>query len=134
MNLPLHYGLPGVLEAAGIAFLVGVLVFVLVRWAAMRVGASLGHTLGGASVLAVIAAAGLDCWNLFYLGVVKLESPLYARIALAGIHDADSLGVRASCEVLGALTGVGLGAWWFSPRWREHDATRPEKRADTPDT
>ena len=53
-------------------------------------------------------AAGIDTWNLFYLGVSRLESPLYARLALEGIHDPDRLGTRVVMQVLGALAGVLL--------------------------
>jgi hypothetical protein len=44
---------------------------------------------------------------------------LYARLALQGIHDAESLGARVVCEVVGALTGVVSGWHWFSDGFRE---------------
>ena len=69
-------------------------------------------------------AAGLDAWNLFYIGMVKLESPLYARLALAGIHDADNLGTRVMLEVIGAVSGSVLGWWLFSHRHAAQDADR----------
>jgi len=94
MNLPLHTGLLGCLEAGLIAFLVGVLVYAAWAWIGRRTGMQIGHVLGWGAVIATVVAAGLDAWNLFYIGMVKLESPLYARLALAGIHDADNLGTR----------------------------------------
>jgi hypothetical protein len=114
MNLPLHYGLLGSLEAGLIAFLVGVLMLVL--WEALRRRTHLtyGHVLGGSCVTAAAIAAGYDIWNLFYTSIVRLESPLYARIALASIHDPDELGSRVVLELVGALSGVGLGWWLFS--------------------
>ena len=110
MNLPLHLGWPGVLEAAAIAFAVGVLCFLFWRWACRRTGWGEARAIGWACVSAVAIAAGIDSWNLFYLGVVKLESPLYARIALAKMHDPDFLGARVFLEWTGALCGVVL-AW-----------------------
>ncbi len=116
MNLPLHFGLLGTLEAGLIALLVGLLVYALwqrlCRWA----GWSLGHAIGWASVISVVASAGIDAWKLFYMGIVRLESPLYARLYLATIHDPNELGSRVVLEVAGALGGVALGWLVFSSR------------------
>lgn len=116
MNLPLHFGLLGSLEAGAIALLVGVLVFAV--WARLGRGGALshGHVLGWACVVAIAIGAGYDIWNLFYTSIVRLESPLYARMALASIHDPDELGTRVVLEVAGALAGVGLGWRLFSAR------------------
>lgn len=110
MNLPLHFGLLGSLEAGLIALAVGFLVYALWQWLGRRLGWSEGQQLGGACLIAVAVSAGIDCWNLFYTSIVRLESPLYARIALASIHDPDELGSRVVLEVAGALSGVAL-AW-----------------------
>ena len=59
--------------------------------------------------------------------MVKLESPLYARIALKAIHDPDALGTRVVMEITGALTGVVMGWQWFSRAWREGVVRREEK-------
>lgn len=115
MNLPLHLGWLGVLEAALIAFVVGGLAWVLWRWIARVAGLTPGQSLGWACVTAIVVAAGIDSWNLFYLGVVRLESPVYARIALAKMHDADALGARVFMEWLGALSGVVVGWILFRP-------------------
>lgn len=122
MNLPLHTGLLGCLEAGLIAFLVGVLVYAAWAWIGRRTGMQIGHVLGWSAVIATVVAAGLDAWNLFYIGMVKLESPLYARLALAGIHDADNLGTRVMLEVIGAVSGSVLGWWLFSHRHAAQDA------------
>lgn len=119
MNLPLHLGFLGAIEAGAIALLVGVLAFLFWRWLMRLTGGSIGHTLGWACVTAVIVAGGIDAWHLFYLSMMKMESPLYARMALQGIHDAESLGARVVCEVVGALTGVVTGWHWFSDGFRE---------------
>lgn len=119
MNLPLHLGFLGAMEAGVIALLIGVLAFLLWRWLMRLTGGSIGHTLGWACVTAVIVAGGIDAWNLFYLSMMKMESPLYARLALQGIHDPESLGARVVCEFVGALTGVVTGWHWFSDGFRE---------------
>ena len=112
MNLTLHTGMLGALEAGLIAFAIGVLVFALWSWVCRRSGLTAGHELGWSAALALLLAAGIDTWHLFYLGMARLESPLYARLALAGIHDPDHLGLRVVLQILGALSGVLLG-WWL---------------------
>ena len=79
------------------------LVYALWAWVCRRSGMSIGHALGWGAAIAVAVAAGIDAWNLFYLGISRLESPLYARLALAGIHDPDHLGTRVLLQVVGAL-------------------------------
>ena len=69
----------------------------------------MGHAIGWSCVIAVIIAAGIDAWKLFYMGIVRLESPLYARIFLATIHDPNELGSRVVLEIAGALAGVAHG-------------------------
>jgi hypothetical protein len=121
MNLALHMGWPGVLEAGLIALVVGVLCWCLWRWIARRSALGQARAIGWAAVTAVVVAAGIDSWNLFYLGVARLESPVYARIALAKMHDPDFLGTRVLLEWTGALAGVVLGwALWRLPG-RDHD-------------
>ena len=125
MNLSLHMGLPGALEAGLIALAIGVLVYALWSWVCRRSGLKLGHAIGGGAAISLVLAAGIDIWNLFYLGVARLESPLYARIALQGIHDVENLGTRVVMQVLGALAGTVLGWWWFS-----HRRARPPASGD----
>ena len=109
MNLALHRGWLGAFEAGLIAFALGVVAWFVWRWLARGGRLEPGQAIGGACVTAVVAGAGIDSWNLFYLGVVKLESPVYARIALSKIHDADFLGTRVFLEWAGALCGVVAG-------------------------
>jgi len=120
MNLPLHSGLLGALEAGLIAFLIGVMVYALWAWVCRLTGLTVAHAVGWGAAIAVAIAAGLDSWNLFYLGISKLESPLYARLALAGIHDPDFLGTRVLLQIVGALSGTVLGWWLFSGRLAGH--------------
>ncbi|HSX64358.1 MAG TPA: hypothetical protein VLF15_06485 [Pseudoxanthomonas sp.] len=116
MNLPLHLGFLGALEAGIISLLIGMLAYAGWHWLCRVLGWSVGHAIGWACVTAVVISAGIDAWNMFHLGMMKLESPLYARIALHGIHDAGGLGARVVCEFVGALTGVVLGWHMFSVR------------------
>ena len=67
-------------------------------------------------MIAVVIGAGIDIWKLFYMGMMRLESPLYARLFLATIHDPNELGTRVVLEVSGALAGVALAYWLFSHR------------------
>lgn len=119
MNLPLHYGFLGALEAGLIAFLIGLLIYAGWQAFCRSMGWSIGHAIGWSCVIAVVIGAGVDAWNLFYLGMMKLESPLYARLALQAIHDPDGLGARVVCEIIGALSGVVSGWQWFSRHARE---------------
>ncbi|MCD7097746.1 hypothetical protein [Stenotrophomonas sp. MMGLT7] len=116
MNLSLHFGLLGTLEAGLIALAIGFLVYLLWSRLASWLGWSSGVTLGWACVIAVAIGAGVDAWNLFYTSIVRLESPLYARIALQSIHDPDQLGARVVVEAVAAVAGVALSFWVFSSR------------------
>ena len=131
MNLSLHTGLLGALEAGLIAFAIGVLVYALWSWVCRRNGLKVGHAIGWGAAISVALAAGIDIWNLFYLGVMRLESPLYARLALQGIHDPDHLGLRVVMQVLGALGGTVLG-WWLFSRRSAAAATATPARTDDP--
>ncbi|SBV37177.1 conserved membrane hypothetical protein [uncultured Stenotrophomonas sp.] len=123
MNLQLHYGLLGSLEAALIALAVGFVVFMLWWQVCRRIGLSQGHAIGWACLAAVAIGAGVDTWKMFSLGMVRLESPLYARLALASIHDPDQLGTRVVLEIVGVLVGVGLGWRVFSSQTMREDDT-----------
>lgn len=130
MNLPLHYGLLGALEAGVIALLVGLLCFLFWHWLIGKMRWSTGHAIGWACVTAVVIGAGVDAWNMFYLGIARLESPLYARIALQGIHDPDGLGSRVVLEIAGALSGVVLGWQWFSKKTPDEAAPKTAEKTD----
>ena len=123
MNLPLHFGLLGSLEAGLIALLIGLGVYWVSHSLCKRAGLSLGHAVGWACLAAVAIGAGWDIWNLFYTSIVRLESPLYARLALQSIHDPDQLGGRVVLEVAGALAGVALGWRLFSAEAEPADIT-----------
>ncbi|HEY0332848.1 MAG TPA: hypothetical protein VGC74_03935 [Stenotrophomonas sp.] len=121
MNLPLHFGLLGSLEAGLIAFLIGLGVYWLSQWLCARNGLSVGHAIGWACLAAATIGAGWDIWNLFYTSIVRLESPLYARLALERIHDPNELGGRVVLELVGALAGVALGWRLFSAEPDDED-------------
>lgn len=122
MNLPLHFGLLGVVEAGLIAFAVGALTYLLWRGLSHAFRFSHAHALGWALFSATVFAAGIDAWHLLYLGLMKLESPLYARIALQGIHDPESLGARVIAEMTGAWSGVVVA--WLPFSHRSSSSTR----------
>jgi hypothetical protein len=126
VNLPLHFGFLGALEAGLIALLVGLLGYGVLRWVVRKLQGSVGHALGWGFVVAALVSAGIDAWNLFYLGMVRLESPVYARLALQGIHDADSLGTRVVCEIIGAGLGVLLGWQLFSGGLGKQNITKSD--------
>ncbi|MDR1075724.1 MAG: hypothetical protein LBL59_05345 [Xanthomonadaceae bacterium] len=121
MNLPLHFGMLGALEAGLIALLVGFAIYAPWAWFCRRQNWGPGHVVGWALLGAIAIGAGWDVWNLFYTSIVKLESPLYARIALNSIHDPDMLGTRVVLEIIGAMAGVCLGWLAFS---RRHETGR----------
>ena len=133
MNLPLHTGLLGALEAGLIAFVIGVLVYALWSWVCRRSGLKLGHAIGGGAAISLVLAAGIDIWNLFYLGVMRLESPLYARLALQGIHDPGSLGARVVMEVVGAMVGVVIGWRLFSDGFGKENVGNERDVGGNPD-
>jgi len=114
-----HFGLLGTLEAGAIALLVGLLVYFLWSQLCRLLHWTAGHAIGWSCVIAVIISAGIDAWKLFYMGIVRLESPLYARLFLATIHDPNELGSRVVLEIAGALAGVALGWVLFSSRSSE---------------
>lgn len=130
MNLPLHLGFLGALEAGLIALLVGIVCYGFWNWLMRKVEAGTGHAIGWACVTAAVVAGGIDAWNLFYLGIMKLESPLYARLALQGIHDAESLGARVVCEAAGVLAGVAIGWQIFSGGFREKNVSKSGENTD----
>jgi hypothetical protein len=119
LNLALPPGWPGVLVAGLIAFAIGAVALLGWHQVARRAGWMPARAIGAACVTAVAIGAGIDSWHLFYLGVTQLESPLYARIALARIHDAEHLGLRVLLEWTGALAGVVAG--WLLVRDPERD-------------
>lgn len=114
MNLRfLDMGMAGVLEAALIAFLVGVVALLAIRLLfSRRLGWSHAHEIGWACLLAVVAGCGADLWHLFYMFIVPMQSPVSIRRVLAGIHDPDFLSTRVFAELVAAALGVLL-AWWL---------------------
>jgi hypothetical protein len=121
MNLALHSGWPGVVEAGLIAFVIGIVAFVFWHGIARRFQWPQGRAFGWASLTATIIAAGIDLWHLLTLFLVNPGSPAYVRQALAGIHDPEYLGARTMLEVIGALAGVASAWTAFEARASRHD-------------
>jgi len=109
----LGYGMVGALQAAGIAAVVGFILFSLAHLLRNAFGWRQGTEIGVAFALALLLAAGVDAWELFSLNIVRLESPFAIQQRLARIHDPGSLGLRVVMEFLGAAVGVAVGwlAW-----------------------
>src|SRR3546814_7459991 len=87
MNLPLHTGWLGALEAGALAFAVGLLAYLLSHFVARALRWPEGHAIGWAAFAAVAIGAGIDLWHLFSLFFVNPGSPARVQLALAGIHD-----------------------------------------------
>lgn len=110
MNLALHSGWLGALEAGALAFVIGLLAYLASHFLARALRWPEGHAIGWAAFAAVAIGAGIDLWHLFSLFFVNPGSPARVQLALAGIHDPSGLGTRVMLEILGALGGA-LAAW-----------------------
>ncbi|GAA0910578.1 hypothetical protein GCM10009552_22710 [Rothia nasimurium] len=109
------FGMTGALEAGGIALLVGIVVYLLVRLMFGKGGGwSAGREVSVAFVLTLLVAGGEDMWNLFYFNVVPIQSTTLLRLKLAAVHDPDAIGLRVFFELVGGLVGVCIGWAVFS--------------------
>ena len=106
----LGYGFSGALGAAALAAGIGFVLFMLAHALRSWVGWRQGTEIGVAFALTLVLAAGVDAWHLFYLSIVRMESPFAIQQILATIHDPDALGMRVVFEFFGAVVGVML-AW-----------------------
>ena len=109
----LSSGIAGALEAGVIAFAVGMLLCAAAHFVGKRIGWRQGTEIGVALLVTLVVAAGVDAWNLFYLSIVRMESPFVIEHVLAEIEDPGSLGLRVVCEFTGAVFGVMLG-WYLA--------------------
>jgi hypothetical protein len=109
----LSSGIAGALEAGAIALLTGAVLCAAGHLVGNRIGWQQGTAIGVAFVLTLVIAAGVDSWDLFYLSIVRMESPMVIERTLAEINDPGSLGLRVVFEFTGAVFGVMLG-WYFA--------------------
>lgn len=116
MNLPLHPGWPGALEAGLIAFAIGVAMFGLLHAIGRRGAWQEGRAFGWACLLAAAVGAGTDIWHLVPLYTVNPGNAARIRSALAGLHDPQWLGARVLAELVGALSGALSGWLWAESR------------------
>lgn len=116
MNLPLHPGWPGALEAGLIALAIGVAMFGLLHAIGRRSAWQEGKAFGWACLLAAAVGAGTDIWHLAPLYTVNPGNAARIRSALAGIHDPQWLGARVLTELVGALSGAVSGWLWAESR------------------
>jgi hypothetical protein len=123
VNLALHSGWLGALEAGALAFVIGLLAYLLSHFIARALRWPEGHAIGWAAFAAVAIGAGIDLWHLFSLFFVNPGSPARVQLALAGIHDPSGLGTRAVMEIFGALGGVLVA--WMAFESRRADGGQP---------
>lgn len=126
----LHLGIAGALEAGAISLLVGVVLHGLAHALGRRNGRSHAGEIGWSFVATLLASASVDMWNLLYMGIVPLDSPVVIRRILSTIHDPDTLGVRVICEIAGAALGVMLGWLLWTGALRNHLAASRGDRRD----
>src|SRR3546814_13037220 len=110
MNLPLHTGWLGALEAGALAFAIGLLAYLFSHFIARALRWPAGHAIGWAAFAAVAIGAGIDLGHLFSLFFVNPGSPARVQLALAGIHDSRGLGARGVMAIFGSPWGV-LREW-----------------------
>lgn len=109
----LSNGWAGVWQAAAIALGVGLLLSLLTHACAPRLGWREGSAIGVAVLATLALAAGVDAWHLFYLAIVRLESPFVIQRTLGSIHDPGMLGLRVLFEFAAGIAGVMLG-WYLA--------------------
>ena len=122
----LSSGVAGAAEAGAIAFAIGLVLCAAAHFIGRRVGWRQGTEIGVALLATLVIAAGVDSWNLFYLSIVRLESPFVIERVLAEIDDPGSLGMRVVFEFIGAVCGVMLG-WYLAM------SVSSRRRPDSPD-
>jgi hypothetical protein len=109
----LSMGMAGVLQAAAIALVIGLVVCAVAHRVGRGIGWKQGTEIGVALLITLVAGAGVDAWDLFHLSIIRLESPFVIERTLGEIHDPAYLGTRVVFEFAGAVTGVMLG-WYLS--------------------
>ena len=112
------YGIVGGLQAGLISALAALLLSGLFHWLGRRNRWSYGAQVGWSFLLATLLTAGGDLWNLFYFNYGRLQSLDLLRAELAQVHDPDSLGMRALCELLGVALGIAAGVLLCQLDWR----------------
>ncbi len=104
------YGWVGGIEAGAISLAAGVVLYAACRWIGRRNGWSDARQIGWAYFLALVLTARADAWNLFYFNYAPLQSLQLLQAKLAQVHDAEGIGTRVLCELVGA--GVGVFVAW----------------------
>lgn len=111
-------GIVGGLQAGLISALAGLLLFLLFHWLGRRNDWSHGPQIGWSFLVATIASASGDMWDLFYFNYGQLQSLQLLKAKLAEVHDPGSIGVRVVCELLGVAVGIYVGWALCSVDWR----------------
>jgi hypothetical protein len=112
------YGMVGGLEAGAISMVVAFVLYLIVHAFGRRQGWSPLRQLSIAFLLALVLTASGDVWDLFYFNYGQLQSIQLLKAKLAQVHDPDNIGLRVTCELMGALVGAGIGWIILGGDWR----------------
>lgn len=123
-------GIAGALESGAIALAIGALLCAAAHAISDAVGWRQGTAIGVSLVVTLLIAAGVDAWDLFSMGLMRLESPFVIERVLGGINDPGSLGTRVVFEFIGAVFGVMLG-WYIALRWTAYGRARSDDDRDS---
>src|SRR3546814_17608264 len=85
MNLPLHTGWLGALEAGALAFMIGLFAYLASHFLARALRWPEGHAIGSAAFAAGASGAGIDLWHLLSLFFCNPGSPAPRQLAPAGL-------------------------------------------------
>ena len=112
------YGMVGGLEAGAITAAAALVLYLIVHAFGRRQGWSPLRQFSIAFLLAILLTASGDIWDLFYFNYGQLQSIQLLKAKLALVHDPDNIGLRVTCELIGALVGAGIGWILLGGDWR----------------
>lgn len=112
------YGIVGGIQAGLISAVAGLVLFVFFHWLGRRNGWGYGPQIGWSFLLASVLTVSGDLWNLLYFNYGRVQSLQLLKVKLAEVHDPQSIGLRALCEVLGVVVGIYVGWALCSGDWR----------------
>jgi hypothetical protein len=120
------YGWLGGLEAGAISAVVAIVLYLVFHAIGRRHGWSDARKIGWTYLVALIATARMDAWNLFYFNFAQLQSLQLLKAKLAAVHDPDGIGTRVLCELIGVAAGI------FLPWAVQHWVRRRDQQPHTP--
>lgn len=114
------YGWLGGLEAGAISAAAAIVLYLVFHVIGRHNGWSDARKIGWTYLLALLATARMDAWNLFYFNFARLQSLQLLKAKLAEVHDPDGIGIRVLCELVGIALGIFL-PWVVLRRLRGGD-------------